>query len=174
MKTSEELQKYILQKYPRLVIEPKADDFTVFVTPEEMFLFLTYLKEDEKLRFDNLMCISGVDEISHLDLVYHLSSYAYRHRLGIKVSLPRENPKIPSVTPLWPGADWHEREAYDLYGVIFENHPDLRRILLPEDWEGFPMRKDYRHWNLTPLPENHEEVTKDYPVTPAPFTQKIS
>lgn len=174
MSSSEELQYYILRKYPRLALEPHAYDLTFFATPEEILPFLTFLKQDEKLQFDNLMCISGVDEVSRLDLVYHLSSYPHRHRLGVKVSLSRENPKIPSATSLWPGADWHERETYDLYGIIFENHPDLRRILLPDDWEGFPMRRDFRHWNLTPLPENDQEVTKDYPLTPAPLTQKIS
>lgn len=122
------------------------------------------LKTDEKLAFDSLRCISGVDFCKaetkkgqklpfeeHLELVYHLYSHSLRHRLVIKIHLPRwqndqpnELPEVASVASLWPTADWHEREVYDLMGVKFLDHPDLRRILCPEDWQGHPLRKDYQ------------------------------
>ena len=102
-----------------------------------------YLKNDPELAFDFLMCLSGVDWKDSLEVVYHLYSFTRNHKLVIKVKVDRDNPKIPSVSSIWRTADWHEREAYDLFGIIFEGHPDLRRILLPEDWEGYPLRKDY-------------------------------
>ncbi len=103
------------------------------------------LRDDPTLAFDFLMCLSGVDYIKdgEIELVYHLFSFKHRHRITVKVRVPRENPRLPSVTPIWPGANFHEREVFDLYGVVFDGHPDLRRILLPEDWEGHPLRKDY-------------------------------
>jgi NADH-quinone oxidoreductase subunit C len=122
-----------------------------------------FLKGDPQLGFDLLNCISGVDFFEpdpkkapkagfdpHLEVVYHLHSFAHRHRLVLKVNLPRwkddkpgELPELPSVSSIWAAADWHEREVYDLTGVWFTNHPDLRRILLSEDWVGYPLRKDY-------------------------------
>lgn len=167
--TSEELQSTILKDYPRLEIEPQAHDLTFFVPKEEYSQFCKFLKNDPALCFENLMSLTALDNVNDLELVIHLSSYAKRHRMGVKVKLNRENPQIDSVTKLWPGANWHEREAYDLYGIVFLGHPDLRRILLPDDWEGFPMRKGYTHWNLTPLPDDVTEVMKDYPTVPTPL-----
>ncbi|MFH1407388.1 MAG: NADH-quinone oxidoreductase subunit C, partial [Candidatus Omnitrophota bacterium] len=104
------------------------------------------LKEDEKLRFDYLMCLSGVDYKEYFEVVYHLYSMERGRRAAVKVKLSREKPEVDSVSSLWKSANWHEREAFDLLGIRFNNHPDLRRILLPEDWgEGFPLRKDYEH-----------------------------
>jgi NADH-quinone oxidoreductase subunit C len=122
-----------------------------------------FLRDDDRLRFDLLNCISGVDYLEpdakkaakagfepHLEVVYHLSSFAHKHRFVLKVLLPRwkgdkpgELPEVPSVTSLWRTADWHEREVYDLCGVWFAGHPDLTRILLADDWQGHPLRKDY-------------------------------
>lgn len=107
----------------------------------------TFLLKEESLYFDFLHCISGVDyglESGKLGVVYHLSSLIHEHQLVLKVSTDRTNPQaIPSVSTIWKAAEWHEREVYDLLGIPFENHPDLRRILLPDDWEGHPLRKDY-------------------------------
>ena len=123
-----------------------------------------YLRDRLDLRFNMLHCISGVDyfqpdpkkaaEIGwqpHVQVVYHLSSLVYRHRLALKVRLPRwkdgvagELPQVPSVAHVWRTADWHEREVFDLSGVRFTGHPNLRRILCPDDWEGHPLRKDYQ------------------------------
>ena len=122
-----------------------------------------HLRDDAALKFDILSCISGVDYLEpdpkkvakagfepHTEVVYHLQSFTLKHRFVVKVMLPRwrndkpgELPEIPSVTSIWLAADWHEREVYDLSGVWFPGHPDLRRILLAEDWQGHPLRKDY-------------------------------
>jgi NADH-quinone oxidoreductase subunit C len=143
----------------------KLDIADPFVTVEAADLpeVCTFLRDDPALRFDLLNCISGVDYFEpdpkkapkagfepHLEVVYHLHSFTHRHRFVIKVNLARwkdnqlgELPEVPSVSGIWPAADWHEREVYDLCGVWFTDHPDLRRILLSEDWVGYPLRKDY-------------------------------
>ena len=98
--------------------------------------------------FDMLSCITAVDngpDIGTIDLVYTLYSIPFNHSLALKVVVTRDSPVIDSVSPIWRTANWHEREAYDLLGVTFNGHPDLRRILLPADWEGHPLRKDYKH-----------------------------
>ena len=87
-----------------------------------------------------MSCIERAECISS---VYHLYSYTYNHDLVLRVDLDRAAPKVHSVVHLWPSADWHEREAYDMLGIVYEGHPDLHRILLPEDWDGYPLRKDY-------------------------------
>jgi NADH-quinone oxidoreductase subunit C len=105
------------------------------------------LRHDAQLNFDWLGCITAVDYIADEELaaVYDLRSMAHEHRFAVKVFVDRQSPTIPSVVDLWPAADWHEREAFDLMGIVFEGHPDLRRILLPEDWVGSPLRKDYEY-----------------------------
>ncbi|MCR4413602.1 MAG: NADH-quinone oxidoreductase subunit C, partial [Thermoguttaceae bacterium] len=113
------------------------------------------------LRFDQLNCISGVDYLQtdpkkkadyapHLELLYHLTSLVHKHRIVLRLVLPRwkddvpgELPEVPTVSQVWRTADWHEREVFDLIGVRFVGHRDLRRILCPEDWKGHPLRKDY-------------------------------
>jgi len=140
------------------------DPFVV-VDPADLPEVCRFLKEDERLHFDILNCVSGVDYLEldpkkaakpgfepHVEVVYHLSSFRHRHRFVLKVVLPRwkdgkpgELPDVPSVTPLWRTADWHERETYDLVGVRFTGHPDLTRILLAGDWVGHPLRKDYEY-----------------------------
>lgn len=109
-----------------------------------------YLRDTEGLYFDFLSNISAVDYYpeAKFELVYHLTSIPYQSQLVLKVELFNDRklnqlPQVPSVSGVWRTADWHEREAFDLMGVFFENHPDLRRILLPDDWEGYPLRKDY-------------------------------
>ncbi len=122
-----------------------------------------FLRDDPKLKFDYLNCISAVDYFHtdekkaqkadwepHLEIVYHLFSMPFKHSLVIKVMLPRwqndaeqQLPEMPSVAEVWSTANWHEREIYDLMGVQFTGHPNLRRILCPEDWVGHPLRKDY-------------------------------
>ena len=98
-----------------------------------------------ELQFDYLMCLSGIDNGKNiLGVVYHLSSMQHRHKITVKVEVPADKPDVPSVSSIWPTANWHEREAYDLIGIKFIGHPDLRRMLLPEDWEGHPLRKDYK------------------------------
>jgi NADH-quinone oxidoreductase subunit C len=106
-----------------------------------------YLHDDPDLYFDYLIDVCGVDYLGKKDkrfeVVYQLYSIKHRRALRLKVEVSEEDPTIDSVTPVWVGANWHEREAFDLYGIRFNGHPDLRRILMPEDWEGHPLRKDY-------------------------------
>jgi NADH-quinone oxidoreductase subunit C len=140
-----------------------AIDPWVEVSPVGLVPLCKYLRDEPDLRFNMLNCISGVDYFEpdpkkavkndwqpHLEVVYHLSSLATKTSLVLKVLLsrwkndkPGELPEVPSVTGLWNTADWHEREVFDLMGVRFTGHPDLRRILCPEDWVGHPLRKDY-------------------------------
>ena len=133
------------------------------VTPEGLVDVCQHLHDEPTLAFDYLNCISGVDYFSddakkldklgwepHVEVVYHLFSMTHKHSLVLKIKLPRwkndipgELPEVPSVAHIWATADWHEREVYDLSGIYFTDHPNLRRILCPEDWEGYPLRKDY-------------------------------
>ncbi len=102
-------------------------------------------RDDQELLLDTLMCLSGVDNGDEtLGVVYHLDSMTLRHKLTLKVIVPASDPHVPSVDRVWRIAEWHEREAFDLVGMIFDGNSDFRRILLPEDWEGHPLRKDYQ------------------------------
>ena len=103
-----------------------------------------YLRDDEAMGFESLMCLSGVDYPDHLSVVYHLFSTTKRHKVVLKVEVGREDPHVPTVEHVWKVANWHEREAYDMFGIVFDGHSDLTRILCPDDWEGFPLRKDYQ------------------------------
>ncbi|UII33091.1 NADH-quinone oxidoreductase subunit C [Fulvivirga ulvae] len=106
------------------------------------------LHTNELTYFDMLSCLTGLDngpEIGTMEVIYNLYSVPFETGLMIKVKVDRSKPQISSVSDIWKTADWHEREAYDMFGISFENHPDLRRILMPADWEGYPLRKDYQH-----------------------------
>jgi NADH-quinone oxidoreductase subunit C len=104
-----------------------------------------FLYGEPSLKFDWLQSLSGVDYVADgkLCVVYDLWSFDHRHTFAVKVFCPRDNPHVPSVVRLWSAADWQEREAYDMFGILFDGHPDLRRILCADDWEGFPLLKDY-------------------------------
>ena len=115
------------------------------VSPGKLTEIARFLRDEPGLSFDSLMCLSGVDYKERFAVAYHLHSLKEGHRLGLKVFLPRENPSVPSVDAVWPAANFMERETYDLFGIVFEGSIDLRRILLPEDWEGHPLRKDYKY-----------------------------
>jgi NADH-quinone oxidoreductase subunit C len=121
-----------------------------------------FLRDKDELKLDSLMVLSGVDDANGtkikdedgvdiisggtLSVYYHLHSTILKHKITLKVSSQRENPQVESVYNIWRTSDWHEREAFDMFGIIFLNHPDLRRILMPYDWEaGYPLRKDYKN-----------------------------
>ena len=162
-----EIVNVLQERFGPLVLASHLDaiDPWVFVDPTALVEFCSFLRGDERLHFDILNCISGVDYLEtdpkkvlragyepHLEVVYHISSFQKHHRCVFKVLLPRwlddkpgRLPVVPSVTSIWPAANWHEREVYDLAGIWFEGHPDLTRILLAEDWEGHPLRKDYEY-----------------------------
>ncbi len=142
----------------------EAVDPWIEVKVEGLLGLCRYLRDECDLLFDMLHCITAVDYFEldpkkaaqaqwqpHLQLIYHLSSTVHRHRLALKVRLPRwreetpgQLPEVPSLSDIWRTANWHEREVFDLSGVRFQGHRDLRRILCPEDWAGHPLRKDYR------------------------------
>lgn len=110
-----------------------------------------FLRDDDRLFFDLLACVTAIDngpEVNTMEVIYNLTSIPYEHNLMLKVVVPRNAagrplPDVPSVAHIWRTADWHEREAYDLVGINFTGHPDLRRILMPTDWTGHPLRRDY-------------------------------
>ncbi len=124
-------------------IEENTDHPVLVVPAEKIADVCRKLRDDDELYLDSLTNLSCVDEGEKLSIVYHLFSYRHRHFAVLKVGVPRENPEMPTVQPIWPGAGWFEREAYDLMGIRFVGHPDLRRIMLPDDWVGHPLRKDY-------------------------------
>ncbi len=122
------------------------DQVSVIVKKDRIVDLCRYLHDEPDLYFDYLADLCGVDypdRMPRFEVVYNLYSIKHRHRIRLKAGVPEEDLNIDSVIPVWTGANWHEREAYDMYGINFNGHPDLRRILLPEDWEGYPLRKDY-------------------------------
>lgn len=131
-----------------LEIDEKCTPEAIVLEAASLVEQMQQLHADEQLYFDQLSCITGLDngpESNSMEVIYQLYSIPFNHHLTVKVKLEREQPIVPSLTPVWKSAEWHERETYDLLGIQFENHPDLRRILLPADWEGHPLRKDYQH-----------------------------
>ncbi len=118
---------------------------SVLVEPDAIADVCRFLKMEDDMDFKSLMCLSGVDlkDQGKMAVVYHLNSMKHKHKITVKVELDRNNPHVQTVELVWPGANFYEREAYDLFGIVFDGHSDLRRILMPEDWEGHPMRKDY-------------------------------
>jgi NADH-quinone oxidoreductase subunit C len=122
-------------------------EITVVARREGLIELLTYLRDDPKLRFNYLSDIGGLDlgefAAPRFALAYQLYSLEHNHRLRVKVFVEEDDAKVPSVCEVWKTANWLEREIYDMFGVNFENHPDLRRILMPADYEGYPLRKDF-------------------------------
>lgn len=144
--TQAEIIKILTAKFPQAVIENETiEKHQVEIKPDQWLEVATFLHDDPKLSFDQLECITGVDTGigQALQSRYNLHSFQFRHKLEVVINLDRNNPKLPSIEKLWRIGDWFERETYDMYGIVFEGHPDLRRILCPEDWEGWPLRKDY-------------------------------
>jgi NADH-quinone oxidoreductase subunit C len=123
-----------------------ASPFAVVAT-DAIAEVAAFCKEDADLAFDNLMCLSGVDypgeDPPRMEVVYHLLSYTHHHTFALKVHVARENPAAPTVEGVWGVANFHERECWDMFGIVFTGHSDMRRILLPDDWDGFPLRKDW-------------------------------
>ena len=142
------------QKFPGAVAEIKNEhvDPYIVIKKDEIVDVCSFMKDDTELLFDFCSNISGVDDTKTFWVVYHLYSIKMNHLAVLKVDAGKEDPWVPSVMSLWSTADWHEREAYDLYGIKFEGHKDLRRILLPEDWTGYPLRKDYDY------PEDYQGI----------------
>jgi NADH-quinone oxidoreductase subunit C len=163
--TPNDIATTLQQKFGDKIKTAKLDaiDPFVVVEPSDLPALCRFLRDDPRLKFELLVNISGVDYLEpdakkvakagfdpHLEVVYHFQSFTHKHRFTVKLMLPRwkgdqpgELPEVPSIAGLWRTADWHEREVYDLCGVRFLGHPDLTRILLSDDWVGYPLRKDY-------------------------------
>lgn len=126
-------------------VTDQAGDSYAFVPAAKIAEICQFLKEDPNIVFDCLSNLTGVDAPpDDLDVVYHFFSYDKRHSLTLKVRVPKSAPKVPTVEKIYPTANWQEREAFDLLGIDFTGHSDLRRIMLPDDWVGYPLRKDYK------------------------------
>lgn len=144
-----QIAERIKEHFPESVLDIREFRGQVSVTlkKERIVEICRFLHDDSHLLFDYLVDLCGADYLGKKDVrfevVYHLFSIPRRHAIRLKAEVPENDCRIDSVMPVWVGANWHEREAYDMYGVVFTGHPDLRRILLPEDWDGFPLRKDY-------------------------------
>lgn len=140
-----DIKQAIIDRFPDAVEEATeiASVPTLYVRASDLFCVCKFLKEDPEARFDYIMSFTAVDWPDRFDMVYHLYSISLKHYVTIKVKLDRETPVVASVSPIWKAANWQEREVYDMFGIDFQGHPDLTRILLEPHWEGYPLRKDY-------------------------------
>lgn len=140
----DKLKDTILAFMPEAEVDTEKQYLTVSVTKDQLIKIAEFLRDSEDTKFDYLFCETAVDYADHFMMVYHLDSTKFRHEMVLKTKIDdRENPVVDSVYPVWMGAEYHEREIFDLFGIKFNNHPDLRKIFLENDWVGFPMRKDY-------------------------------
>ncbi len=144
----EQIKELIQSEYSDAILgeDENSSPNALIIKAESLHQVCEILHANENTYFDQLSCLSGIDngaETGTMEIVYNLYSIPHNLHLMLKVKIDRSKPSMDSVSDIWKTADWHEREAFDLYGIHFNNHPDLRRILLPEDWEGFPLRKDY-------------------------------
>ncbi|HQV56186.1 MAG: NADH-quinone oxidoreductase subunit C [Chitinophagaceae bacterium] len=146
--TNEELKIKLAEILPTATIEEAAEIgpgwITVNVEPIEWLAFAQQLRKEEALHFNFLFCLTCIDWKTHLTMVYHLRSTIFHHNIVVKAKLDRDKPAIETVSHIWRTAEFHEREVYEMFGVDFLNHPDLRLLILPDGWEGKnPMRKDF-------------------------------
>lgn len=140
-----DLAKLTLKEALQDVIEFRGET-TLVIAPEKIVEACLFFRDTEGLEYIFLSGMAGVDywpDQPRFAVNYHLYSMVYARRLRLKVFLSEENPHVPTITPVWPAADWEEREIFDMFGIVFDGHPNLRRILMPTDWVGHPQRKDY-------------------------------
>ena len=142
--TNENLKIKLPELLSSVGFEEGGQWLTLNVDPKDWLSFATSLRNHPELNFDYLFCLTCVDWKTHLTMVYHVESTKYRHTIVVKSKLDRNHPEIETVSHIWRTAEFHEREVYELFGVNFLNHPDLRLLILPDGWEGrFPLRKDF-------------------------------
>jgi NADH-quinone oxidoreductase subunit C len=142
--TNEELKIKLPGLLPAIAFEEGSQWLTMDIDHQAWLAFAKQLRYLPELNFDYLFCLTCIDWKTHLTMVYHLESTQYRHTIVVKSKLDRTNPEIETVANIWRTAEFHEREVYELFGVKFLNHPDLRLLILPDEWEGkFPLRKDF-------------------------------
>ena len=173
----ERVEQKLRERFPSVAFErqtgPAMRDWTLVVPAEHLVEVCTFLRDDSECAFAMLSWMGGADympRVPRFECIYNLLSLEHTARFTLKVLLSEEQPRVPTVSGVWPTANWHEREAYDFYGITFTGHPDLTRILLPEDWVGWPLRKD--------SPLGYEEVafTHNTPgrTVPSPSLKKLA
>jgi len=142
--TIEELRTKFTELLPTVTFEEGTEWITINIEAIDWLSFAKQLRNEETLKCDFLFCITCIDWKTHLTMTYHLTSTIFRHNIVVKIKLDFTNPEIESVTGIWKTAEFHEREVYEMFGVNFLNHPDLRLLILPDGWEGKnPMLKDF-------------------------------
>jgi NADH-quinone oxidoreductase subunit C len=141
---TEKVSAVIAKKFPN-TIESDEENSHIQMKGKNWFEIAQYLRDNPDFLFDSLQCVTGYDfgENEDLEVRYNLHSMTHNHAIEIRIKTDRNNPKVPSVEKVWRIGDWFERETYDMYGIVFEGHSNMTRILCPEDWEGWPLRKDY-------------------------------
>lgn len=140
---NETFRSRVMHLTPEATLEESGEWLGLVLAPDQAKSCLSRLRHAPEIEMDYLFCLTGVDWKTHFSLVYHLSSTQHRQTMVVKVKLDREQPEMDTVSDIWRTAEFHEREAYDLFGIRFRGHPDLRRLFLTEDWIGWPLRKDY-------------------------------
>lgn len=145
---NERILEALKQKFGEAILEAAQfrGELTVVVPKEQIVEVCRFLKEEEEFRFDLLADLCGIDmytPVKRFGVVYNLYSLKNRYRIRLKTFTEEADPKVPTVSGVWGTANWHEREAFDMFGIIFEGHPDLRRMYMPEDFEHYPLRKDF-------------------------------
>lgn len=142
---NEALQNLISSWIPELEFTAEKSQFlNITVQPEQLHSLMTQLKSNSETNFDYLFCLTGMDWGKELGVIYHLESTTHRHQIVVKVKTEdRENPTFDTVCNIWRTAEFHEREVFDFFGIKFNDHPNLKRLFLTEEWDGFPLRKDY-------------------------------
>ena len=142
--TKEELKIKLTELIPTATFDESGEWLNVMITPVDLLTSVEILRNKPELNFDYLFCLTCIDWKTYLTMVYHLDSTRYRHQVVVKVQLDRNKPEIETVSHIWRTAEFHEREVYEMFGVNFSNHPDLRLLILPDGWEGKnPLRKDF-------------------------------
>jgi len=142
--TKEELKIKLTELIPTATFDESGEWLNIIITPGDLLTSVEILRNKSELNFDYLFCQTCVDWKTHLTMVYHLESTRYRHQVVVKIQLDRNKPEIETLSHIWRTAEFHEREIYELFGVNFLNHPDLRILILPDGWEGKnPLRKDF-------------------------------
>jgi len=157
-KIDETILQQLAEHFGAAVMETHAahGDLTAIVQPDSIVEIIAWLKDEPGLEFNMLMDLCGVDYLPRqprFEVVYHLYSLKHNHRLRIKVQLDGDKPEVPTITSLYKGANWFEREVWDMFGIKFAGHPDLRRILLYEQFAGHPLRRDYPYDKRQPIIE---------------------
>lgn len=141
--TEEQVVKALTDKFQDKVKDVKIKPRRIVLSTDRSIILEMCQTLKEGYEFEHCSCVSGVDMKTFFQVVYHISSYANKMVIQITVDVPRDAPEVDSITPLYGGANWHEREAYDMFGLVFKGHPKMERILLPQDYQFFPLRKDY-------------------------------